>query len=85
MEKYRYSNLTDDQHKKIMEQIGHIKTIEAYPEANNEAEYLTKFMWDLESMSLICPNERIRYQSAIKEALKERRERKWKNSISTAV
>lgn len=85
MEKYKYSNLTDDQHRKIMEQIGYIKTIEADPEANNEAEYQTKIMWDLESMSFICPAERVRYQSAIKEALNERRERSCKNSISTAV
>ena len=85
MEKYRYSKLTDDQHKKIMEQIEHLKTIEADPEAYNEAEYLIKFMWDLESMNFVCPNERTRYQSAIKEAMNERRVRQWKNSISTAV
>ena len=85
MEKYRYSNLTDDQHKKIAQSIESLKTIEAEPEAAAEAKFLNGFLMDLESMSLICPADRINYQLAIRKAMAEREAKRCKNSTSTAV
>lgn len=75
MEKYRYSNLTDDQHKKIVQRIEEIKTLRPL-EAGMDAKFLNEFLWNLESMSFICPAERMSYQNAIKEAMKEREAKK---------
>lgn len=72
MVKHRWSKLTDDQHKKLVDKIGTIKTIQDEKEARIEAKYISNFLFVLEAMGFICALEAWNYRDEIRKICRKR-------------
>ena len=70
------STLTDNQHKSIIQNIEYFFSIlDSKLELDYEHLWLSNFVWNLETMSFICPREREKYLAFIKEKYDENLER----------
>lgn len=75
-DKLACSTLTDNQHDQIIRHIEFLFTICATPdELLDEYKWLCTFIWNLESMSFICPREREKYLVFIQEKYEDYLER----------
>lgn len=80
-EKLACSTLTEDQHKRIIQNTEYFfSVLDTRDELAYELEWLSKFVWCLETMSFICPREREKYLVFIKEKYEENMERIEKRS-----
>ena len=79
MEKYKYSSLTDEQHKKIMIRIDRIKKVKI----NGVSKYIEKTMssalWSLFCIGFITEDEMNIYKKAIEMAKYERKVARYGN------
>lgn len=71
MEKYTYSNLTADQHKRIIAALKHMEIAAeiSLTVAERDAKELKHFVRMLESLSFISPNERKAYEAEIERTM----------------
>lgn len=71
MEKYRFSNLTDGQHNRIIDAIRRMDAAAelSLSEAEKDALDLRRFLSLMESYSFVSPNERIEYEVEIERVL----------------
>lgn len=69
-----YGSLTLEQQGKLMREIDALASMENYEDAKRDAKELIDFIWMLESVSFITPNNRVKYLDGIQDALARRRE-----------
>ena len=70
------STLTDEQHKRIIQSIEYFFSVMGTrDEVEFEYKWLYNFVWSLEAMSFINPNERKKYHVFIEEKYDENLER----------
>ena len=81
MEKYKYSSLTDEQHKKIMYQIDCIKCDDEC-EGLAVAGNIGYFIDELEAIEFIGKDESKYYRELISKAIKEGKRRWWYGNLS---
>lgn len=69
-----YGSLTLEQQGKLMREIDALASMDNYEDAKRDAKELIDFIWMLESVSFITPNNRVKYLGGIEDALARRRE-----------
>ena len=70
-----YGSLTLEQQGKMMREIDALASMDNYEDAKRDAKELIDFIWMLESVSFITPNNRVKYLEGIEDAMARRRER----------
>lgn len=70
-----YGSLTLEQQGKLMREIDALASMDNYEDAKRDAKELIDFIWMLESVSFITPNNRVKYLEGIQDALARRMER----------
>ena len=70
-----YGSLSMEQQGKLMREIDALATMENYNDAKRDAKELIDFIWMLESVSFITPNNRVKYLEGIQNALERRMNR----------
>lgn len=69
-----YGSLTLEQQGKLMREIDALASMDNYEDAKRDAKELIDFIWMLESVSFITPNNRVKYLEGIQDALARRME-----------
>jgi hypothetical protein len=70
-----YGSLTLEQQGKLMREIDALASMDNYEDAKRDAKELIDFIWMLESVSFITPNNRVKYLEGIQNAMAKRRDR----------
>lgn len=76
-----YGSLTLEQQGKLMREIDALASMDNYEDAKRDAKELIDFIWMLESVSFITPNNRVKYLEGIQNAMAKRRDRFKENKV----
>ena len=76
-----YGSLSLEQQGKLMREIDALADMDNYDDAKRDAKELIDFIWMLESVSFITPNNRVKYLEGIQNAMAKRRDRFKENKV----